>query len=125
MPQPKKPRILVKCTRCGEEFLKKESEILRRPHMQHYCSKKCFQPERSIEVKCTNCSNLVEVRPVDLKRYKHHFCSRECKAEYQKGKSWLNGGSRHWQRHYGEFAKAAKTAEQLKKQIRKKQKGES
>jgi hypothetical protein len=42
-----------------------------------------------MKVKCTYCKAEVEKRPTDVKRYKTHFCNRECANNHRKSKKVL------------------------------------
>ena len=46
-----------------------------------------------IKVYCDFCSKEIMRFPRTLKRNKHHFCSPECKADFQKGKPAWNKGT--------------------------------
>lgn len=75
------------CPICGKEFQVPEF----REKTAKYCSQECQRKSLKKEPNCTCevCGKKFHVKPYQLKRYKHHCCSKECanklKSELYKG----------------------------------------
>jgi len=84
------------CDNCGKISEKWPYEI-KKNRKHHFCDLKCFGEWQSrvrrgdkspcykvgkIKVECDNCGKISEKYPSDAKKYKHHFCNRECQAEW-------------------------------------------
>jgi hypothetical protein len=72
----------VICTRCGHEFLKKNSEINRTK--TNFCSSDCFKNYRIshkkvIEKFCKNCGEKLNLSSLNSR---NNFCSQKCATSY-------------------------------------------
>lgn len=105
-------KVEVTCEYCGALSNRKQSVVKRNRH--NFCNCKCRDKWQSkeykgksnpnykgkIKVRCDNCEKIIERKPSQIKRCKHHFCNRKCQGEWQskegKGsnnRAW-NGGTR-------------------------------
>jgi len=117
------------CAQCGTPLKRKPSELAKSKY--HFCDKECHGAWRSehrtgenscnwngglATCACAQCGALVERKPDQLARSKHHFCGTKCKgvwmSEHQTGEShpgwkggasdergrWEQNGSREWRR---------------------------
>ena len=84
--------IKGKCSRCGKEI---EYYKCKSKHKLHFCSNECrlnyYKENNSIKIKCEVCGKYINVPLNQYNRYKHHYCSVECKdkgqAEILKGEN--------------------------------------
>lgn len=96
-----KKSILLSCAICGNQFMRKPSEITGR---DAYCSLKCagegykiyFTGKNSthyskVEVQCAHCKTTLVRKKFLLAKRKNHFCSRACfgkwKSQNAKGRN--------------------------------------
>lgn len=65
--------MIKTCVFCGKEFDGRKH--------QKFCCRNCVSKsqENKVEIKCTYCGKAIQKQPNQLKNYKHHYCSRECK----------------------------------------------
>lgn len=80
-------RITVKCSNCGKELIKKESEI--KNNKNTFCDKKCkleFYEGEKIQRECDTCGRTFEIYKSTLihSNASGRFCCRKCYDEYQK-----------------------------------------
>lgn len=73
-----------KCERCSNEFHARS--------YQRFCSKDCQRNQ--VMVNCSNCGQQLERAVSKVKRFKHVFCNRKCKSEFEVGPNssqWAGG----------------------------------
>ena len=66
------------CEYCGKEFNADKKS-------RKYCSNECKVKARTKRVKttCDYCGKDIEVKRCELKRSKHHYCSKECMGKHK------------------------------------------
>jgi len=79
--------IKIKCATCGQEFLRKSSEVTRNKKLnrKNYCSRKCIGESlnRRVLAECASCGVeiMVEPRAIESSKSGNVFCSRSCSAK--------------------------------------------
>ena len=88
--------MLKLCVFCGKEFDGRKN--------QKFCCRDCSSKSQTnkVEVDCEHCGKTILKQPNELKSYKHHYCSRECRDTHtgilQTGENhpmW-NGGEKYF-----------------------------
>ena len=92
----KKTGSWINCEYCGKKFYTTKRAITR-SDAGKYCSWECFKKAKNsnpnkVKVKCDYCGKEIYRWRRSIKREEHHFCSQECKSNYQKGKTGYNKG---------------------------------
>lgn len=89
-------KLPLKCESCGETFWWPKNWILcakagetsshRGTPRGSYCSSKCWGEQRTLqgrsELACEECGNKFTKVLAEIKKTKHHFCSKRCAAIY-------------------------------------------
>lgn len=76
-------RIIVNCYVCGKETIKYPSEVIKSKTGRFTCSRKCAAGlQSSAPVICDNCGIQFRRKEHMVKKFKTHFCSKDCQREY-------------------------------------------
>ena len=105
--------LSVACDYCGKVFEKKPYRFA---YERKFCSTECQHEflKSQREVACEVCGKPIMRTPSNLERFNHHYCSRACAIEGNKGENHYNWKDGKSFEQYGiEFTS------ELKKQIRK------
>ena len=88
----------ARCHYCGKQFHRSPSELKRSDLINTYCSRECYERARQEDIaakrrpagrfgkhetKCDQCGTIFYLRPSRLNDSQHHFCSIECKRQFQ------------------------------------------
>lgn len=78
-------RITLECDYCGTEYRRYESS-LKEDQTHTFCSKECvgqWKVENRPQTECTYCGSIIKRIQSDIESADRHFCSRECKWDWQ------------------------------------------
>lgn len=69
--------VIRVCEHCGKAYSTRYDN-------QQFCSVECrsASTKKRIECACDNCGVLIERKPAEYNKHKHHFCSTQCKQDY-------------------------------------------
>lgn len=93
----KNPKFL--CLECGKEFIFNQNKN------KKFCSYSCFRTfsdkhSTKKELSCVNCGKIFLRNPGEIKKAKRHFCSVDCRYDYNKGKNHYEWKENLHDKHY-------------------------
>lgn len=81
-------KLALQCKHCGKTFYKEKHRIQQTNGIYtgtlDFCSKTCFcsSQDQSVSVYCEQCGISYKKTKAEIKKTKHHFCSRSCSCTY-------------------------------------------
>jgi hypothetical protein len=88
----KREIVEIKCDKCGKEwetiYDSRKKKILALDLCINCRAKRAWSKtsktinHKKVEISCDNCNKMFKRKPSKITGLKHHFCSRDCKAEY-------------------------------------------
>lgn len=87
----KRKRVDVKCNYCDSDFEIKKSKYDSREDKKFYCTFDCYnkyiaenpKKKKVVSCNCDYCNDKFEKKESEYKKYKNHFCSKDCKNKFR------------------------------------------